>query len=180
MHVSMNDTVDAIGQTQSLLRWRINIVSPASAVGAPPKDWEIMCTSSGTPQSEMEVTQLKLNGHTINTDAKVTKNGSLPMTLAEDEEHRIQKFLVKWHNTLWSGDGSDTQGKRKKVKEVKAHVVISQLDGQDVVTYQYKLIGAFPKPVSSSTLGQDAEDQMREFEWVYDDYHEGAKGSFTW
>ena len=180
MKFGINRTKQALGEVQSTLHWIVNIKNPAEAVGEMSEDLQIRVTTSGIPKETVEDIQVEMQGHKVNYTGKVTKNGEISWTFVEGTDAAVMEYFTTWVNARWSGDGSDTVGKQRLTKEIKADLELKLLGPDDEVTQTFTIIGAMPQYDQGSELGQSADAINPSITWTYDDFHRGKGDSTTW
>lgn len=179
MKFSQAQVKQALGEVQTLLRWTFNITNPPQGLTFPEK-LMIRVTTTGLPKAEVERTVVELGGHTINYNGKTKKAGQLTVTFVEGVDASVTEFIYQWMQKQWGSDGKDTTGKQSKTAEVKADIQIQLLDGNDVATQTYNLIGCLPSiGDAGGELGQTADPMKPQLTLDYDDFHFGVGTSVT-
>ena len=180
MKFGINRTKSALGEVQSTLHWQVLIKNPSKAVGELSEDLQIRVTTTGVPKETVEDIQVEMQGHKINYNGKVTKNGEITWTFVEGTDAAVMEYFTKWVNARWSGDGKDTIGKQGLTVDLKADLEIQLLGPDDEVTQTFALVGCMPQYDQGSELGQSADAINPTITWTYDDFHRGKGGSTTW
>jgi len=89
MKLGISGRKRALGEAQSLLHWDVEVIKPAKAIGAPPKDVMLRITTHGMPLEEHEYQDVELGGFKWTGSDKVTKAGTLSFTTYEGPDGKV-------------------------------------------------------------------------------------------
>ena len=178
MKFSLSQVKQALGEVQTLLHWTFNVSHPPQGLSFP-ENLQIRVTTTSTPTSEIERTQVELGGFTINYTGKVKKSGEITVTLFEGVDAGVTQFIMNWMQLQWGSSSTDTTGKQSATADSKADITMQLMGPDDTVTQTYTLIGCLGAMGEGAELGQEATAHKPTLKLTYDDYRWGAGESVS-
>jgi len=179
MKISANNTRSGLAELQTSLHWYVEVSNgPVGDIGSG-NELQVRVQTATLPTAEHEYVPVELQGHTVKFLGKTTKAGQLTWSFVEGTDAKVTAYFMKWAQSAWAGDGSDTQGTQISTQDMKSDIKMYLLGPDDKVTQTYTLVGAMPSIPAGVDLTQTADPVNVEITWDYDDFHITA-GDVKW
>ena len=135
----------------------------------------MLVQSAGVPNAEVAHTQVQLGGHTFNFAGKVTKSGTISVTMVENTDADVTKKLMTFYEKYFSGFKGDaktsTQGQQHYAKDLQIQIKLDLLDGMDEIKQTWYLEDCLFTYEPGAELGQDAAAMLPALTITYNDFH---------
>ena len=139
------------------------------------KGLSMMVQSAAVPNAEIEHTQVQLGGHNFYFAGKVTKSGTISVTLVENTSAEVLKKLMTFYEKYYSGfkgnATTSTEGKQHYAKDLQIQIKLDLLDGMDKVKQSWYLEDCLFTFEAGAELGQEAAAMLPALTITYNDFH---------
>ena len=169
MKYDYNTIKGALKEVQQTHHWVITFTSGDL------KGLSTLVQSTGVPAADVAHTQVQLGGHTFNFAGKVTKSGTISVTMVENTDADVMTKLMTFYEKYFSGfkgnASTSTQGKQNYATNLHVQIKLDLLDGMDEIKQTWYLEDCIFTFEAGADLGQDAAAMLPALTITYNDFH---------
>lgn len=169
------DQIANLQDFQTLYRFNVEIQFPS---GVTFNDHNLQVMTAELPKRSIEeMSASPAGGHTVYQDGR-TAYDPFTLTFIEKTSGIVQDMIHSWLGLEWETRTGLQRPKREKV----AQVILTPQDGQDNITYSYRLINAWITNYDLGTMDGGASELMKptmtlRYDYFIDTPLSGARGS---
>lgn len=175
MPIPTVDQVRQIGDIQTLIHWRLNVLRWPQALGAvmASGDLDLRCVSTSLPTRKGSTVTVQIRGHKSKSPGLVDVSGNISLQLIETVDSRIATLLRDWSELCCNS----RTGLQAAKAQVEALLQITRLSRGGESVWSYTLVGCFLEGYDLPTLdGSSNGNFMPSMNISYDYFTDGRAG----